>query len=194
MATRPRHTARTARRGGRNDNPTARRFRAARFLHHDQSQHAMKTLFAAAVMTAALAMTAQAWPAQPGALVAGRDISKFTGKWYSLDQDNREFTIERSSDGLKMRAPDLDCTIKYLQIHHDELNDLTADGQVECFDEGYAVRGTWLIRLFNSGYLAVVQHTTATSTMKDDGEDTKWKKENSTYVSVYSRRNEHPSE
>jgi hypothetical protein len=79
--------------------------------------------------------------------MAGRDASKFTGKWYSVDQDNREFTIERiSNGGLKMMAPDLACTIKHLNIHRDELNDLTADGQVECFDEGYASRGTSICR------------------------------------------------
>ena len=46
-----------------------------------------KTLLTVAVITAALARTAQAWPAQPWALIADRDVSKFTGKWYSVDQD-----------------------------------------------------------------------------------------------------------
>jgi hypothetical protein len=151
----------------------------------------MKTLFATAVMTAALAMTAQAWPAQPWALIADRDAGKFTGKWYSVDQNSREFNIERTSDGLKMMAPDLACTIKHLQIHRNELNDLSADGQFECWGEGDAARGTWLIRLFDSGYLAVVEHVTATSQMEDGSENPQWKKANTTNVSVYSRRNEH---
>jgi hypothetical protein len=151
----------------------------------------MKTLFTAAVMTAALAMTAQAWPAQPWALIADRDARKLTGKWYSVDQDSREFNIERTSDGLKMMAPDLLCTIKHLDIHRNAVGNLSADCQFECFDEGNAARGSWLIRLFDSGYLAVAEHTTATSEMEEGNENIRWKKQNLTNVYVYSRRNEH---
>jgi hypothetical protein len=142
-----------------------------------------KTLLTVAVITAALAMTAQARPAQ--------DASKFEGKWYSVDQDSREFRIERTRDGLKMMAPDLACTIKHLQIHRDGISGLSADGQFECFDESEGARGTWLLKLFDSGYLAVVEHTTAIG----NAENGSWKKQNATTnVAVYSRRNEHPAE
>jgi hypothetical protein len=149
----------------------------------------MKTLFTTAAVTAAVAMTAQAWPAQPWALIADRDASKFTGKWYAVDEDSREFNIERTSDGLKMHASDLLCTIKHLEIHHDF--GLSADGQFECTGEGEAARGSWLLKLIGSGYLAVVERVTATQSSEDGSEDANWKKANWTTVYVYSRRNEH---
>lgn len=127
-------------------------------------------------------------------MVAGRDASKFTGNWYAVDQNSREFNIERISDGLKMQAPDLLCTIKHLEVHH-ELGGLSADGQSECSGEGGGARGSWLIRLFDTGYLAVVERVTATQSYGDEGsENAKWKKANWTTVYVYSRRKEHANE
>ena len=63
---------------------------------------------------------------------------------YSVDQDTREFNIEGTSDGLKMHAPDL-LSIKLLEIHHDDFDGLSADGQSECSGEGAGTRGSWLI-------------------------------------------------
>ena len=122
----------------------------------------MKTLFATAVITAALAMPAQAWPAQPWALITDRDASKFTGQWYTVEQDGSKYTIERTSDGLQMLGPDYFCAIRHLQIHQDDIGGLSEDGQSDCSGKGGAARGTWLIGLFDSGYLAVVEHITAT--------------------------------
>jgi hypothetical protein len=121
---------------------------------------------------------------------SAHDASRFTGVWYSVDQDTRTFTIKRTSNGLKMTGPDLECTIKHLDVHPDD----TANGLSECFDEGSASRGTWLLKLFDNGYLAVVEHLTEASQMNDDGSSGQWKKANTTHVYVYSRRNEHAND
>jgi hypothetical protein len=118
---------------------------------------------------------------------AQKTIPDITGDWRSLDVDDRKFHIERTADGWKMGAPDLEETFKITGVEPGDDRTAVVNVTFDSADEGTEARGHGQIKWFSSeGLLVVSEQVTWRNQM--DWAHGKTLKRPETFVYSYKRQ------